>query len=126
MAIACFFLGLICLVVVWMDKQSSANKSYQPSIEPLNSYRWCLAAQIKINSFLDDIKPSLEVNIIPSEPVDHQGHRYIVYKLVFSDREGEMPTWQMCIPETEEYLADCLENIVRFRCAVALQSKTLE
>ncbi len=116
-----FVPGIMLLAASLIDRKNLAKKPGSEPIYPLNSYYWHCRAEERVISFLDDIKPSLEVRIVTSEPVDHEGQRYIMYKLEFSDRTGEMPTWYLCIPETEDYLNYGLEWEVRSRCTVSLR-----
>jgi len=80
-------------------------------MQPIN---WYQKAKQKIESFLPELDPSLEVDVDTTTVTPNQGDdQYTTFVLVFSHQTNSNLQWTMEVEEEDFYIANELEKIVK-------------
>jgi len=80
-------------------------------MQPIN---WYQKAKQKIESFLPELDPSLEVDVDTTTVTPNQGDdQYTTFVLVFSHQTNSNLQWTMEVEEEDFYIENELEKIVR-------------
>ena len=80
----------------------------------MSSYPWYHKANLRVEQFLHDLDPALEVEVEETEitPSDG-GDNYMTSVLVFSHGSNPNLNWTMEVQENDEFIENQLEQIVR-------------
>ena len=80
-------------------------------MQPIN---WYQKAKQKIESFLPELDPSLEVDVDTTTVTPNQGDdQYTTFVLVFSHQTNSNLQWTMEVEEEDFYIENELEKIVK-------------
>ena len=80
-------------------------------MQPIN---WYQKAKQKIESFLPELDPNLEVDVDTTTVTPNQGDdQYTTFVLVFSHQTNSNLQWTMEVEEEDFYIANELEKIVK-------------
>ena len=75
---------------------------------------WYQKAKQKIESFLPELDPNLEVDVDTTTVTPNQGDdQYTTFVLVFSHQTNSNLQWTMEVEEEDFYIANELEKIVK-------------
>lgn len=87
----------------------------QSKEKPLSSEEWYDTARAKINSFLRNLDPSLEVSVkhVDVMPSEESKKSYDTLALSFESENDPRLNWTMEIKEDSDYIENKLEGIVQ-------------
>lgn len=94
---------------------SSENDFSPEDREMMGNALWYIKAREKVESFLADIDPNLEVDIQRSivTPDDPKKSEYSTDTLIFTHKTQPELRWTMEIEKSDNYINNRLEDIVR-------------
>ena len=80
----------------------------------MQPFDWYQKAKEKIESFLPELDPNLEVDVDTTTVTLNQGDReYTTFVLVFSHQSNSNLQWTMEVEEEDFYIENELEKIVK-------------
>ena len=80
----------------------------------MQPFDWYQKAKQKIESFLPELDPNLEVDVDTTTVTPNQGDdQYTTFVLVFSHKSNSNLQWTMEVEEEDFYIENELEKIVK-------------